>query len=152
MIYILMSSIADRARGTRAIFVWLFAYILAQPFDSYLLMLAIVLGESAGWGAPLSAFIYRKINLKDKEWWETKYLVKHPKLAVITRGIMWGLPVLLVGLYLSSFKIAILSIAFPLSFTAGAYLARIVNKGKWDLMEYSRGFLLGTFFYIVSIL
>jgi hypothetical protein len=131
--------------------------LLIAPLSWWSLAIAMAwaIGASTGWGTPLSAAIKQEPMGPKFEWWQVGILKRSTYLALTVRGLMWGLPSLLLIAYLPNVWVLTLGmgIAFPLS----CYLSTLTPtysfesskwnfKGwcpnRWKLAEWLRGGLV----------
>ena len=97
------------------------AYLTGHGWDGWLTVAIVVgwmLGERPGWGAPIGE--YRGIPDPDRvpEWWQVAILRERPLWALIVRGAMWGLPVLVFSWWAGEIvwqPTVAMALAFPLA-------------------------------------
>lgn len=118
----------------------------ADPWFNLAFSILFLAGSSLGWGQPIGWLISGN-KTGNYENWQKGILQDNPHLAVIVRGLIWGLcPVILVYW---KFDIITFVIAMPIAFYLAAITSKIIlSKGHiiaWELHEYLRGFYLGIF-------
>jgi hypothetical protein len=113
--------------------------------------LGFVVGESIGWGEPLGAFIgSRELNEDRLEWWQIGPLAESPGLAVLFRGLLWGLCTLPACLF-SLRSVLIFIWAITLAFFLAALICRLWARHDdyaWEAHEFVRGVLLAIFIFL----
>ena len=123
----------------------------------WLLAFAVLwlIGERPGWGEPLGAHLHQKPMRADHlEWWQLGPLKKSPAMACLFRGILWGLPCLLLLPWQP--QVAVVPVASGVAFALAPVVARQFHeteqwhwplppteKGRWDKGEALRGWVLG---------
>lgn len=167
LIFIFSLGLLDKLRGsgwitgTKAIFQVLYgmatAYLLCfnDINPSFILIFSafFTLGISFGWGEPLGAFIAnRPLKLENLESWQFGILKKNAALAVIFRGLLWGLCTLPAAYYSLN-----LTLTFILSITISFFLAALItrlwsreNVIAWELHEFIRGTLLAVIILLIQ--
>lgn len=140
----LIAGLADRLRGmgvVRPLMLLIYGYTIAvclgHSFTAWTLPIVILflLGITPGWGNPVGAGLMGYHNPKDweskqgkantAEWWQFGILRKSTYLALVFRGFMVGLPLLLIAYWVQPAVYVCLtySITFPIS----VFVGRIVN-------------------------
>lgn len=110
----------------------------------------VILGSMQAWGEPLgAAFEGRDMNHANLEYWQRGILARNIPLALVFRGLMWGVLLVIVN--------PLAPLAFVVPFVVTPYLARwfypsLANKHfeRWALMELTRGAMTGAGLLIVS--
>lgn len=153
IIAIALAGILDRIRGDawhffgarfldKAALGYCMAVVAGFPADMLitpLIVLAMTIGMSWGWGAPMGAALTNTPMDKTKlEWWQVGPLKTNTWLALTFRGALWGAPVALVGILAPSLVwfVPAYAVAFPLSIV----VANKLEKG-WGDVEYIRGWM-----------
>jgi len=117
-----------------------------QPLALLLVAIAMAIGMSPGWGTPYGAFLdQRPMDPIDQEWWQVGILKRHTQLALLARGVIWGLPIVPVALYLGQLTLLLLIPIISVSFIVALYLTRLMPKDRdlWADSETFRGLLIG---------
>lgn len=112
------------------------------------LTLLLALGMSPGWGGPMGAILGGvKMQPEVLEWWQFGPLTRDPWLALAARGLLWGLPVIPVALYLEAWPMLAfgpaLAIAFVIGMWLGPKLRFIEPDDAWGRCEWVRGWAAG---------
>lgn len=121
------------------------------------------IGEKPGWGEPLGSALHgRPMRMEKLEWWQVGPLAKSPQMACLARGILWGLPTLLLLPWTSA--VAVMPVAMGFAFWLAPQIAAKLDpatqwtsplpktdKGIWDKGEAIRGWLLGAFLLLAYI-
>ena len=167
MMFILLLGALDRLRGsgwipgTKAMFQVLYglatAWLLCggDIFPSFILVFSLffTVGVSIGWGEPLGAFIAnRPLKIENLEVWQVGMLKKNATLAVITRGLIWGLCTLPAAYYSLNLTLTFI-LSITISFFLAAFITRLwVRKDvvAWEIHEFIRGSLLGLVILIIQ--
>lgn len=162
IIHILLCGLLDRVRGDKFKFISrvvekllygsVFGLLLSIHDPRALLGFAVLfsIGSSFGWGSPLSAALTGSaMDPKEKEWWQFGLLEYNAWAATIFRGILWGLPCLLLINSISQviFVPFIYGLSMPLAILAAKYapyklIISICDK-RWQFQEIVRGILSG---------
>lgn len=167
MMFIFILGFLDKARGsgwihgTKAMFQVLYglatAWLLCggDIFPSFILIFSLffTVGVSIGWGEPLGAFISgREMKLENLEAWQFGILKKNTTLAVIFRGLIWGICTLPAAYYSIN-----LTLTFIVSITLSFFLAALITKLwvkeniiAWEIHEFIRGTLLAIIILIIQ--
>lgn len=112
---------------------WQFAYVTA----------VVIIGSMTGWGSPLgAAFDGRKMT--EFEGWQIGILKRSVPAALAFRGLMWGGGLVIIN--------PLAPLAFIVPFTIAPYFARwfYPARYRWEMMEFSRGFLIGSALYLCA--
>lgn len=117
-------------------------FALGLPYDDWQLYAFGVLfaaGAAPGWGEPLGAVFDKRGMFPERlERWQVGPLAKNVPLALIARGIIWGLPVLILIPW--HLDVIVVPVVYAFVFPIAAYVAYAIKKNKgWELMEYLRG-------------
>ena len=117
------------------------------------LVVAMMLGMSPGWGAPLGAALRGvSMNPRDLEWWQFGVLQQNAWLALSARGVLWGLPASLVALLywdpLPLIYMPIFAVAMPLAALLGPRLP--LRDDDWGRSEWLRGWLAGAMLLVAN--
>ena len=141
LLLIFLSGLMDRVRGDHfnffrdwsrgpdmAAYGWVIAALMGHPQDWFTLPIiaALMLGMASGWGEPMGAGLFRRKMFQDRlEWWQIGPLKDNVFLALTARGVMWGLPCLLLLPWLPNawLPLAAYTVAFP----ASIYLVRLLS-------------------------
>lgn len=106
-------------------------------------------GCSIGWGGPLGAFLDRTSSTKPGRRvhiWQVGPLRHNAALALAARGLIWGLPLLFVGWYVSP-RWYFVAALMPIVVLGAAWIARATDwrflGSTWEQQEYYRGLLAG---------
>lgn len=157
ILFVLICAVADRVRGTIAIGIWPYAFLISTAFgNNIFVMLGFVLGESISWGKPLGAYIKgNKRQGYNREWWQNKYLGERILLSLVVRGLMWGLPPALAGYYTGAETALFLLPIITTAFVVSAIIVRRFYKSnldsKWKAMELVRGGLIGLGIALINV-
>jgi hypothetical protein len=119
-----------------------------DPFSSVAFAACFALGSSIGWGEPLGAYLHNiAMRQNNLEWWQVSILKTDVKLALIARGVLWGLPLILLSYLLNDESIALAGMAYMLAFPFAVFVA--AKEGKdWEFQEWLRGCLAGALIYV----
>jgi len=165
-------AVLDRIRGhdiklfersingiTKLLFGCFVAYSLGVTIWWQFAALAILfaLGSAPGWGDPIGRVLYQKDDPKPEEaryeWWQVGILQDNPILALISRGLIWGAPPLLLIYFIPNVWVIAVSMSIAMPFSAyviGKFVPWSEKYDKWHLMEYLRGGLFGAILGIIS--
>lgn len=114
------------------------------------------IGEKPGWGEPLGSVLHKRPMRPDQlEWWQVGPLAKSAEMACLLRGIIWGLPTLLLLPWAP--QVSMVPVAMGIAFIAAPLLSRAwftsepqwvyplppTDKGLWDKAEAVRGWIFG---------
>lgn len=171
---ILLSGVMDRVRGSgvvhfgigkatdQLLYGWLFAAILGYPFslETIFLTLSFVLGVSFGWANPTGGALRKDWSSMNPdnfegargnqyEWWQIGIMRTNPYIALIFRGLLWGLPIAVMG-YIIGVNEALLAlpafmIAMPLAVFIAAYTPHWYGENTWEAQEFYRGLMASAF-------
>jgi hypothetical protein len=142
----------EHIAGIRFVDKLLFGFMLAvlSGYTDFYILLAItvamIAGMSPGWGEPISSILLNRPMDKNRlEWYQVGPLETNPYLALFVRGIIWGLPIIPVFIYLDDpFLLAyilVFAISMPLGM-AGRHI-EVLGADIWGRVEYFRGWLSG---------
>lgn len=143
LIAVLTASASDRVRGSGDTFymsssLWgavLFCAALYIATGELMQLVAIgyMVGELAGWGHVLGS-VYSRRLLTDRKTssWQIGILKTNMFLALVVRGLIWGVPVGLCGAAYGAWIGLSLFIAVSVSFVAAPYLARLHKRVRED--------------------
>lgn len=152
LLFVLLSTSFDRARGSQSYLTILPAFLLAGyiglnvpdlPWWGVLaIAMGYILGESTGWRHPIGSFLKKTPMPKtDLHWWQQGKLFKTNILAaLILRGCLWGLPPAIVCIVFGISPIPFL--LFPISFVGSLYITRAFfekdrpEKSLFTIAEY----------------
>jgi hypothetical protein len=155
----LACAIFDRVRGSeahgtiRAICTLMAGSILtmlaAGEYTPFAMVGAFLwwLGEKPGWGTPMGMYAGFKPppDHKFERWQVTDSLKKNYRLAAGVRGLIWGLPMLVLYSWVPEVVVIPLAmaVAFPAACEFGQWQRRLFNLKRGDyhwVTEYTRGF------------
>ncbi len=184
ILLIFLSGLCDRLRGAgfdfglriidQLTYGWVIAALIGHPLDPLTpaIAIAFALGSAPGWGDSSGSILHRR-ELKQEELnsWQIGILRKNKWLSAIARGMIWGLPVALLGFF--DVKLVYALVVMPVAYIGGAYLGgffpgkeyqnmkpedmslmdkiKKIISGQWPWMETIRGWLAGSLFYLVNI-
>lgn len=167
IMFVLCLGALDRLRGsgwipgTKALFQILYgvatAFLLCRSDISPQFILTFsaffTLGISFGWGEPLGAYISnRPLKIENLEKWQFGILKKNAALAVLFRGLLWGICTLPAAYYSISLTLIFIA-SITISFFLAASITRLWAKKDviaWELHEFIRGSLLGLVILIIQ--
>lgn len=161
LIYIPILGFMDRLRGSSfgigktpeafiyGLFVSGLLFGIPQNYHSGIVNISFALlflaGSSLGWGQPIGWMISGNKTGK-YESWQKGILEDNVHLAVLTRGLIWGLPSLIL-LYWTKDVIPF-AVSIPISFYLAAFISKFLVKKEikyaWEFHEVLRGILLGS--------
>lgn len=171
LLLIYLAGLCDRLRGAgfdfglriidQLTYGWVIAAILGHPVDllTPAIAAAFALGSAPGWGDTSSAIMQRReLNPLELNRWQIGILEKNKWASAAARGVIWGLPVALLGFF-DPVLIAALA-AMPIAYIGAAYLAGFFpgkNDGAftgspWGWMESMRGWLAGALFTLAGLM
>ena len=106
------------------------------------------LGEKPGWGAPMGMYFGSKpkSNHDYEKWQITDKLKKDRRLAVAVRGLMWGLPMLV--LYSWVPQVVIIPPAMAIAFVLACEIGSRIES--WWITEFLRGLLCAVFVALMA--
>ena len=150
---IILMAYLDRIRGSdfrivkgdiRLLMGWCLAALMGHELDILTLPIVILfaIGEAPGWGAAIGPGLEsRPMDQTNLEWWQKGILKTNTYLALAVRGVMWGLPVALLGYFDHNllWLPLIIGIAMPL-----AVWAVSLTTKDWGHQEILRGLLVGS--------
>lgn len=163
IVLVILTTILDRLRGSgkfpKAICQILYGLVigvfLKQEWQFVVLFtILFVAGVSPGWGQPLGAYLgSRPPEPNKKERWQFGSLPQRPFESVLVRGVIWAAPPAILVFWYKEALIFSLSImvAFPLAATIAKNLIKR-DVVWWDRHEFIRGFLVGSFCVLLSLL
>ena len=132
--------------------------LLMAPMGYWVIPFALLwaLGSTTGWGTPIGAALNNETMGRAGEWRQVGVLKPNTFLALLARGCIWGLPVLLLSPWFVTWPAFV---AISISFTAAPYLARLGKEEwfkyswlakRWHLQEWIRGLLTGLLTYLIA--
>lgn len=161
---ITLAGVMDRIRGDsfhigsrvvdKLLYGWVLAALFAHPWDwlTPLIAAGFAAGSSPGWGDSWGAILEKRDipeTYTREHWWQVGVLRTNKWLAGITRGLLWGAPVSILGVF-----DPVLYWAAPIyvvAYVGGAWVTS--NKpfnGNWEHGEINRGLLAGLLVYAVT--
>ncbi len=165
LLLVLCAGFFDRIRGDqfdlfsrtveKLVYGWIIATLAGHGQDAYTIPFAILFafGISPGWGNPIGAalnrlspdvhrnFLLMQHAPAEFETWQIGILRKNTYLALVVRGIITGIPIILTGLWIESI---IVMTAYAIAFPLACRIANIFNNpGDWGHQEYFRGWIAG---------
>lgn len=165
---IFMAGLCDRMRGAgfdfglriidQLVYGWVIAAVLGHPFDPLTpaIAAAFALGSAPGWGGTSAAIMHRRdLNRADLLSWQVGILARNKWLSATARGVIWGLPVALLGWFDPRLIAAV--VVMPAAYIGAAWLAGFFPaKGEnaktgspWAWMESMRGWLAAGLFAVL---
>ena len=128
-----------------------------DPLVLAALTMLLALGMSPGWGGPMGAILGGvKMQPEVLEWWQIGPLTRDPWLALVARGLLWGLPTIPVAIYLEAWPMLafgpVLAIAFVVGMWLGPKLRFIEPEDAWGRCEWARGWVAGVLLLLAGIL
>jgi hypothetical protein len=131
---------------------WLTAALLQHPADlpGLLIGAGMFVGSRFGWGEPLGTYYDRRpaMNPANFETWQFGVFTRSALAAIWLRGAIWGVCVLPAAYF--DARVLLLALALPLAFVGGAWIGRATHQ--WDVLEISRGLLLGVMVAAIGLL
>ncbi len=117
-----------------------------DPVEVAGLVVAFLLGESFGWGCPLGMALSGKDDGCELEWYQSSR--KQPWEDLFIRGVLWGIPLLAVGMWFGIDQLMFAPAIFGLSMVLAPAIVRASIMWKpakhlWAVQEYVRGWLIG---------
>lgn len=167
LIAVVLSGFLDRVRGDawhllgyrtvdKLALGYCMSVVAGFPFDllvTPLIVAAMMVGMSWGWGEPMGAAIVgRDMKPEKLEWWQVSVLKTNVWAALAARGALWGLPVGMVGAFVAPslmWFVPIYTLAFPLSVVIGKKFG--VDKA-WEYSEYTRGWVAASLVFLSTLL
>lgn len=168
---IFLAGLCDRLRGagfdfgTRLIdqltYGWVIAAVLGHPFDPLTPAIAAAwaLGSAPGWGDTSSAIMQRReLDRLELNSWQVGMLATNKWASAFARGLIWGLPVALLGWFDPRLINAVLVV--PIAYIGAAWLAGFLPDKKanaptgspWGWMEALRGWLAAAMFAAAGLI
>lgn len=166
LIAILLAGVLDRIRGDawhffgkRIVDKLFLGYCMAvvagfaaDPIITPLITVAMMIGMSWGWGAPMGAALSgQPIAQNELEWWQFGPLTTNAWAAVSFRGAMWGAPVALGGFLAPAliWFVPAYAIAFPLSILIAK---RAPFGDSWATSELLRGWIAALLIFATTLI
>lgn len=158
IIYVAAMGFLDRIRGDKflgnktlktLLYAWTVTALLGISFTYMTIpfILAFWLGASIGWGEPYGATIDgRKMRHDRYEWWQVGPIKRSVRLAIIVRGLLWGLPISVLGVLAANPMIILAGVAYILAFPIALFTTR-----DWEKSEWVRGWIAGAFLLVVGL-
>ncbi|MHB1333407.1 MAG: hypothetical protein ACYCY1_12485 [Sulfuriferula sp.] len=141
-----LKTIADLALG------WCVALLLGHAFDqaALLITLGMFTGSRFGWGEPLGAYFDRRpqMNPANYETWQFGIFRQNALYALWLRGAIWGICVLPAAWF--DWRAALVVLCVTVAFPAAAWVGR--QTRSWELLELSRGWILGVLVALVGLI
>lgn len=169
LLLIYFAGLCDRLRGAgfdfglriidQLTYGWVIAAVLGHPFDSLTpaIAAAFALGSAPGWGDTSSAIMQRReLDKVELNSWQVGILATNKWLSAAARGVIWGLPVALLGYFDPRLISAI--VVMPAAYIGAAWLAGLlpakstgaITGSPWAWMESMRGWMAGGLFVLIA--
>ena len=166
---IFLAGLCDRLRGAgfdfgtrltdQITYGWVIAAVLGHPFDPLTPAIAatFALGSAPGWGDTSSAIMQRRdLDPLELNRWQVGILAKNKWLSATARGVIWGLPVSLLGWFDPRLIAAV--VVMPAAYIGAAWLAGFFpakaenarTGSPWAWMESMRGWMAASLFALLS--
>lgn len=167
---IFLAGLCDRLRGAgfdfglriidQLTYGWVIAAVLGYPFDPLTpaIAAAFALGSAPGWGDTSAAILHRReLKLEELNRWQIGILAKNKWISATARGMIWGLPVALLGWFDQRLIAAV--VVMPTAYIGAAWLAGFLpakhenasTGSPWAWMESMRGWIAGILFALLSV-
>ena len=126
----------------------------ADPVITPLIVVAMVLGMSPGWGEPMASIILKRpMEPAMLEWWQVGPAKKNPWSALALRGVIWGAPAIPVAIYTQDWSLFAYVFALAFAMPAGMKAKDVpmpFEKDPWGRCEWARGWIAGALLFASS--
>ena len=130
---------------------WCVALLLGHAFDwaALLIVLGMFAGSRPGWGEPLGAYFDgRPMRQGNLEVWQFGVFRQNTLAALWLRGAIWGVCVLPAAWF--DWRAVLVAGCVTVAYPAAAWVGRKLQD--WELLELSRGWILGLLVSLVGLI